>query len=81
MAAVQEGILSAVEVSTSWSQSLKCTVLKRLIKVTSHHHTLSKPDYNYKQAKKSFESFSQHILLISLPSISDTAKREFPRQH
>lgn len=32
MAAVQEGIVYVMEVSTSWSQHLKCTVLRRLIR-------------------------------------------------
>lgn len=32
MAAVQEGIVSVMEVSTSWSQRLKCTVLRRLVR-------------------------------------------------
>lgn len=78
MAAVQEGILYVMKVSTSWSQGLKCTVLKRLTKTTSHH-LLSKSNHNCRQQKKSFKSFSQHCLSISLSSVSNTGKRESPK--
>lgn len=78
MAAVQEGILYAMEVSTSWSQGLKCTVLERLTKTTSHH-LLSKSNHNCRQQKKSFKSFSQYCLSISLSSVSNTGKTESPK--
>lgn len=77
MAAVQEGILDVMEVSTSWSQSLKCTVLKQLPKGTGHHLP-SKSNPNREQRKKSFRSLSRHRFPLWLSSVSNTGKRENP---
>lgn len=75
MAAVQ-GHTHGMEVSTSWSQSLKCPVLGRLAQVTSHH-LLAKSNHNHNQQKNFFKRSSRHPLPTCL--LSNTGKRENPQ--